>query len=236
MGSVTAQIIWSVFLIAWDWKLYSAFGLAPMPRVGSADSMVLWLGNGLRQNSPHPQSSSQNHWVGSADLQSCWLESLLRHCCKRGCTMVYLAAQFLGLGSLVWEDWMPYSIVGGVLNLLPCPGGSVEQSPWPVQLSWLGALTRQNSPLNSIARQSDLLRSVDGQSGWMGYPHRRSFEEEWSLPVSEYSLLNALPHLLHSYLIFCGQVPEISPVIPMRWDPRRPSRKHPRCWGSWCPP
>lgn len=49
MGSVTAQMIWSVFLIAWDWKLYSAFGqgygLAPMPRIGSVDSTVLWLGH-----------------------------------------------------------------------------------------------------------------------------------------------------------------------------------------------
>lgn len=72
----------------------------------------------------------------------------------------------LELGFLVRQGWVSFSIGGGVLNLVPCPGRSVEQSPWPVQPSCLGTWIRQKSPLNSLARSAtcyaqQMVRAVD---------------------------------------------------------------------------
>lgn len=166
--------------------------IAPRPRVGSEATVACWFGAWVRQSCP--PSSSQRHWLGSADGQSCCLVSLAR-----------LLGQ-AGFSSKVCE----------ALNLLPCSDETVKQSPWPVQPCWLGTQIRQNCPLNSLAWQGYLFLSADVQSCQLGSPLRCSFKEDWGLPASEHWLLCVLRCLLCFYLIFSGQAPEISPVIPER--------------------
>lgn len=78
MGSLAAHILWSGFLTAWDWRLYSAAGkdceLFPCP---DKDPQPVWP-IGWRPESGRPPHRAPVRTPELA-LRNCWLGSLLRH-------------------------------------------------------------------------------------------------------------------------------------------------------------
>lgn len=128
MGSAVAWILWSGFVVTWDWELYSAQGyeLASLAsrwqnRPHGQDGLIVW--ERLSGRIVQYFLARWGYW------QSQWLGSLLKCHCKWGVSKVGCIASWASwLTFLVGQSWGSHSPIGRAMNLLSYLGGAIKQA------------------------------------------------------------------------------------------------------------
>ena len=88
----SCRVLWPRFPEQWIWMLCLTVGLDckfALPPGHGMCSMAAWpcAGDPNQAKLPTELTGLTGHWLGSADLWSCWLGSLLGRCCKQECVL-----------------------------------------------------------------------------------------------------------------------------------------------------